>query len=136
MSQSSGNLVTCAQHIAEELSLQRTMSPNVYIVFILQISRRFDSSLGGLSCSQARWDYTHIDDLRQPDEYTPSFRKYLGKPMSDLFDRANTKEMLMLVKGCVPSALKNLSAIREMTVDDLASKIKIINDLCENNSGN
>jgi len=135
MSESSGSLVTCAQHIAEELSLQRKLSANAYVIFILQISRRFDGSLGGLSCSQAEWDYIHIDDLRRPDEYTPSFMKYLGKPMSALFDRANTKEMLMLVKGCVPSALKNLSAVREMTVDGLSAKIKIINNLCEFHTG-
>lgn len=137
-----GSLITCAQHITEELSLKYGgLAHNQYIVFILQISRRFDSSLSGLSCSQSRWDYTHLDDLRDPDAHTPSLMKYLDRPMSDIFREFNndvgaggpSDDLSALVVGSFPVALKTLNTMKETNIDTLASKIKVIKYLCEKN---
>lgn len=137
-----GSLITCAQHITEELSLKHGgLADNQYIVFILQISRRFDSSLSGLSCSQSRWDYTHLDDLRDPDTHTPSLMKYLDQPMSYLFSELNniagssSDDLSTLVIGSFPVALKTLDTMKETNIDTLASKIKVIKQLCEKNRG-
>ncbi|XP_066918681.1 E3 ubiquitin-protein ligase rnf213-alpha-like [Clytia hemisphaerica] len=133
MTATSGNLITCAQHITEELCLQHTLQDNTFIVFILQITRRFDSTLSGLSCSQAHWDYIHIDDLREPDIHMPSFMKYLDRPMSDLFAPDCQEDLSMLIKGSVPSAMKTLNTMGETRIDELAAKLRVVNHLFDKN---
>lgn len=135
MTATSGNLITCAQHITEELCLQHTLQDNTFIVFILQITRRFDSTLSGLSCSQAHWDYIHIDDLREPDVHMPSFMKYLDRPMSDLFAPHCQEDLSMLIKGSVPSAMKTLNTMGETRIDELAAKLRVVNHLFDKNKG-
>lgn len=137
-----GSLITCAQNITEELSASHGLRSHQYIIFVLQIGRRLDSSLSGLSCSQARWDYVHLDDLREPDSHTPSLMQFLDRPMSDLFSKDNNEgfhgndNLSSLVVGSFPVALKTLDSMKETNVDALASKIRVIKHLCQHNKGN
>ena len=85
-----------------------------------------------------------MDDLRDPDLHTPSLMKYLDRPMSDLFKEFNndvgavggSDDLRTLVVGSFPVALKTLDTMKEMNIDTLASKIKVIKQLCENNKSN
>ena len=45
------------------------------------------------------------------------------------------EEMLPIIKGCIQTAMKELSDTKKMTTDDVGMKIKILFDLLQNNQG-
>lgn len=154
-------------------------------MFLLQLNHVHGEGHKALSGSQTSWKCIHIDELREPSEKLPSLIRYLGRPISSLFDlksdsvdcytrlleeklpnseaektpmyaepvrvgnsnlreegdpesalrQANVEEMLPIIKGCIQAAMGEVSDRKNMKMDEVGIKIKILFDLLQRNQG-
>ena len=79
--------MACAQHIYKETLNEywKELYP-VHVLFLLQLNHIHGEGFKVLSGSQTSWKCIHIDELREPSEKLPSLIRYLGRPISSLFD--------------------------------------------------
>lgn len=124
----SGDLVPCAQHICKELVSEHRTGNNVFVFFVLQLSREATSIVDYKSL----WECVHIDEVR--NSKFSSLIQCIGKPISSLFD--NSTEWLHVVTGAVQSAMTKVNQIKCMSTDDITNRIKILQELLRKGDGN
>ena len=178
--------MACAQHIYKETLNEywRELYP-VHVLFLLQLNHIHGEGFKVLSGSQTSWKCIHIDELREPSEKLPSLIRYLGRPISSLFDlvpnsvdyyahsfeaklprrqaeenfmytkparegnlnlrdrddpesalnQADVEEMLPIIKGCIQAAMREVSDRKNMKIEEVGIKIKILFGLLQKDQG-
>ncbi|XP_065678766.1 E3 ubiquitin-protein ligase rnf213-alpha isoform X3 [Hydra vulgaris] len=123
--QERSKLIACAQYICKEL-LEQFKLKNISVLFILQLN--YKAKQLDLLSSVSFWECCHIDELRSSN--LPHLIKYYGKSLKEIISLDDIKpKMIQLILGCVQMAIRRLSEMKQMTIEQISQRINILTNL-------